>query len=319
MNLTNSPTWQKVRTAFDTVSQRLQTKRNGRIVSLLFLLLAIFTIGRIIYVNLETFQTFDWRVRPLWLLAVLIFFLIDLLVATWAWHLLTSKLANYSNFRQSAKICWSSNLARRIPGPIWYIAGRALMYEREGVSKRTISLLSGLELAFFLLSGLITAVLMLPFWLLPETIASRQAQLLTALALIPITFLSAHPALLERIWQKFSREKLSHHLEWRDSLYWIFVYILAWVFGALVFFSTINVVYPLSWSQLPQIIGIWSLAGAISLAGTLTISLIGLREVSLALFLVPLLPAPIILIVAIGIRIVWVSGEMLSALIAWRL
>ena len=103
---------------------------------------------------------------------------------------------------------------------------------------------------------------------------------------------------------------------WKDTLTWIINYILAWLFGAFVFYSTINFFYALPISELPQLIGIWSFAGAISLAGSLTISIIGLREISLALLLAPFLPAPIVLIVAIGIRIVWVLGEFLSALIA---
>lgn len=311
--------WQKAKETFDHWSKKLQTKRNGRILSALFLILAIATIGRIVHGNWETFRSFDWQIRPLWLIAVLIFFLIDLVVATWGWHLLTVRLANYNNFRQSTKICWSSNLAKRVPTPIWYIAGRALMYEKEGVSKRTTSLLGGLELVFFFVSGVITAVITLPFYALPPEIASQKTQLIATLILIPITLAFANPRLLEAIWQKISKEKLTHRLTWQDTLYWLFIYILAWVFGAFVFFSTINFVYPLAWSHFPQILGIWSLSSAISLAGTLTISIIGLREISLALLLVPLLPAPVILIVAIGIRLVWIIGELLSALIAWRL
>ncbi|MEM7333745.1 MAG: hypothetical protein AAF490_16780 [Chloroflexota bacterium] len=310
-------TWlDKIKHYLSTVQKKVQASPYRHLISLFFFLLAAAAIGQIIYSNWETFQTFDWQINLPWLIAILIFFLIDLIVATWAWHQLTIKLANFNNFRKSAKICWSANLARRIPGPIWYIAGRALMYEQEGVSKRTTSMLSGLELAFFLISGLFTTILTLPFWVLPEQIATQQTQFIFVLILVPCTALFAHPKLLKSIWQRFSKENLTQDLTWKDTTTWIVNYVLAWLFGAFVFYSTINFVYPLPISELPQIIGIWSLAGAISLAGSLTISVIGLREISLALLLGPLLPPPIVLIVAIGIRIVWVIGEFLSALIA---
>ncbi|MFO7539977.1 MAG: hypothetical protein R6X32_18210, partial [Chloroflexota bacterium] len=168
-NIPSSPFWSRPywRGLYGRYQPYLASGWVSKIITLLFLILSLLVIGLLLLNNWETIESFDWQVRPIWLLYIFIFFIIDLLVATWVWHLLVVRLANYRNFRQSAKICWRANLARRIPTPVWYIAGRALMYEKVGVSKTTTSLLSTLELLFFFLSGLATTLLTLPFWAIP--------------------------------------------------------------------------------------------------------------------------------------------------------
>lgn len=84
-------------------------------------------------------------------------------------------------------------------------------------------------------------------------------------------------------------------------------------------FSVINLFYPLSVTSLIIVIGIWALAGSVSLVGALTISGIGLREVSLILLLTQLVPAPVNLVTAIAIRLLWLTGELLSSLISLKL
>ena len=284
-----------------------------------FLLLSVFVIARVLIINWSAFREYSWEIRPIWFLYTALFFLIDLLIATWAWHLFVARLTGFNNFRKSAKICWSSNLARRIPGPIWYIAGRAILYEKEGLKKTTTSLLSALELAFFLISGILTTLLTLPFWLFRDGGVYQPIQLWIFVAVLPLGIILVHPRILEHLWQKVSREKLTHQLLWRDTTTWLWIYVLTWVIGAFVLFSVINIIYPLPTSNLIPTISIWAFAGSLSLAGALTISVIGLREISLVFLLTQIIPAPIALIVAIGIRLVWLAGELFSALLALKL
>lgn len=304
---------------FGRVSRQMLSGWQGRLLSGFFLLLTLIVIARILSNNWDTIQTFHWQIRPIWLLYITIFFIIDLLVATWVWHLLVMRLANYNNFRRSAKICWWSNLARRIPTPIWYIAGRAVMYEKEGVSKITTSLLSTLELVFFFLSGLVATLLTLPFWAIPAQLTGDINQAWLLLILLPFSALFVHPRLLEAIWRRLRPDIPLQSLRWRDTITWLGYYILTWVLGAFVLFSIMNLLYPVPWRDIIVVVGVWSLAGSISLAGALTVSVIGVREISLTLLLTLLVPAPIALIVAVLIRVVWLLGEMLSALISFKL
>jgi glycosyltransferase 2 family protein len=304
---------------YGRISHHLTSGWVSKLITALFLILSLTVIGLILANNWETIESFEWQIRPVWLVYIFIFFVIDLLVATWVWHLLVVRLANYRNFRQSAKICWWANLARRIPTPVWYIAGRAMMYEKVGISKTTTSLLSTLELLFFLLSGLATTLLTLPFWAIPPELSQNVNPWLLLILLLPLSVLFIHPRLLEKLWRRLRPEIPLEPLHWQDTITWLGYYILTWVFGALVLFSLLNLLYPLPLTELMAVIGIWSLAGSISLAGSLTISVIGVREISLILLLTILVPAPIALIAAILIRVIWLLGEMLSAIVSFKL
>lgn len=306
------------------LSQKLVNGRISKLIVLVFLLFTVAIMARLVWGNWDVLNNYEWQIRPIWLIAIILFFAIDLYLATFAWHLLVARLANFNNFRRSAKICWYANLARRIPTPVWYIAGRAVLYEQEGVSKLTISLLSALEIVFFLISGLITTLLTLPFWVLPPEIthqlgAGKASQFLLLFVFLILSLVLVHPKILEWIWRKLASEPPTQHLVWKDTITWLCVYISTWVFGAFIFFSIINLIHPLPLSKIVSIIGIWSFAGSISLSGSLTISFIGLREVSLTLLLAQLIPSPIALIVAILVRIVWVAGELLSSLASLKL
>lgn len=301
------------------MTQKLISGRRGKLLAFFFLAVSLALIGRVIWSNWPVLADYRWQIRPLWFLYIVLFFTIDLLLASWAWHLLVRRLAHYDNFRQSTKICWSSNLARRMPGPVWYIAGRAVLYEQVGVSKITTSLLSALELAFFLISGVVTTLLTSPFWALPNSLRSsgNQAALL-GVGLI-LTLALVHPRILEWLWQKLGRQTPASHLRWRDTLVWLALYVIIWAVGALVLFSVVNLFHTTPTSQLLAIIGMWASAGSISLAGALTFSGMGLREISLTLLLTQLVPAPVALVIAITIRLVWFSGELLSSLVSLKL
>ncbi len=304
---------------YGRISHHLTTGWVSKLITAIFIVLSMIVIGLVVVSNWETIESFEWQIRPVWFIFIVIFFVIDLLVATWAWHLLVVRLANYRNFRQSAKICWWANLARRIPTPVWYIAGRAIMYEKVGVSKTTTSLLSTLELLLFLLSGLATTLLTLPFWAIPPELSQNVNPWLLLILLLPLSLLFIHPRLLEKSWRWLRPEIPLTPLRWQDTITLLFYYILAWIFGALVLFSLLNLLYPVPITNLIPVIGIWSLAGSISLAGALTISVVGVREISLILLLTILVPAPIALIVAILIRVIWLLGELLSAVVSFKL
>lgn len=305
------------RAALQQLGEKMVNGRSGKLIGLALLLLSLFIIGQITVANWDTLTTYQWQFRPIWLLAIIIFFTIDLLIASWVWHLLVVRLANYNNYRRSTKICWYTNMARRIPTPVGYITGRVFLYEQEGVSKTTTSLISALELAFFLLSGLVTTLLTLPFWVIPPESGFQQYTFFILIA--PLTILLVHPRILGQIWHRLSKHPTVQQLHWKDTISWLLIYILTWVFGAFVVYSVINLVIPLPLSKIIVVVGIWSLAGSISLAGNLAVSLIGVREISLTLLLAPLIPTPIAFLVAILVRITWLTGESLSSLASLKL
>lgn len=284
-----------------------------------FVLLTLAVIAQILFANRDVLLTYEWNIRPVWLVYALLFFSADFLVSLWAWHILVVNLVGFNNLRLTAKIVLTSNLARRIPGPVWHITSRALMYGEQGISRRSITLLSGLEMAFFFISAIVVFLLTLPFWVLPAEMTGNQDPVWLLAIALPVGLLLVHPRLLQRVWQRMSRESVERQLQWRDTVVWLGFYGMTWVLGGGVLFSVINFFEPLAWSEFVAVTGIWSLAGIVSITGFLTVSFIGLREISLVFLLTPIVPHPITLLIAISIRLIWVTGELLTSLLSLRL
>jgi hypothetical protein len=304
---------------FGRAAQYLFTGRRQRVVTAVFLLLTVVVIVSLITSNWETLRDYEWQIRPSWLLYTVTFILVDMFLGAVVWHSLCIRFINYPHFLTNIKIWWYANLARRIPGTVWFIASRAILYERVGVAKLPVSLLSGLEMVLIFVSGIVTTLLTLPFWILPEEV-TQNINLIWFLPLIVILcVILVHPRVLGKIWQLFSRQSPTERLYWRDTIIWLVLYVVIWSVGGFALFCLINVFQPLPSTAMIAAIGMWALAGTISLAGTLTITGLGFREVTLTLMLTQIVPLPVALVIVIVLRIMWLLGELIMAVISLKL
>ncbi|MBU0703058.1 MAG: hypothetical protein KKC18_04255, partial [Chloroflexi bacterium] len=103
-----------------------------------------------------------------------------------------------------------------------------------------------------------------------------------------------------------------------DGLRILGILALAWIGGGFLLYMIANAVTPLSFAQLPNIIGSWGAAGAISMTAGLLVQGMGLREVTLAVLLSSYMPLPAAAVVSLLFRLLLTVGESIWALvIAW--
>ncbi|MCA9950655.1 MAG: hypothetical protein KDE48_13480 [Anaerolineales bacterium] len=304
---------------FNRAAQFLFTGRRQRVVTAVFLFLTVVVIGSLIRGNWETLRDYEWQIRPSWLIYAVLLMLIDMFLGAVVWHSLCKRFIQHPHFFTNIKIWWYANLARRIPGTVWFIASRAILYETVGIAKLPVTLLSGLEMVLIFVSGIITTLLTLPFWILPDEV-TQNVDLIWFLPLIVILcVIMVHPRILGKIWQLISRKGPTTQLYWRDTTTWLLLYIVVWSFGGLVLFCLINFFQPLPSSYIIATIGMWALASTISLAGALTITGLGLREVSLTVMLTQVVPLPVAIVIVIVLRVLWLLGELITAGISLKL
>lgn len=307
---------ESVRIRLGRFARSLHSGRRGKILTAFFLLLTVTAIATLLYANRETLLTFDWQLRPWWLVSALTLLALDLLLGAYAWHLLVSRLTSHGQLSHDLRTWNYANLARRLPGPIWYMASRALIYEKRGVSKVTISLISGLEIVLILIAGILTFLLVLPFWALPAGVGDQLSRSWLLLPVATAGMLLVHPRVLTALWRRLSQDQPTMDLRWRDTISWVIFYLAVWAIGGGVLFSIVNFVQPLAVGDFAPVLGMWAVANTVSLAGALTISGFGLREVSLAILLTQFVPAPVALVIAILVRVIWLIGELMGALLA---
>ncbi|UCG25239.1 MAG: flippase-like domain-containing protein [Chloroflexota bacterium] len=282
-------------------------------------LLSLAVIARVVIDNWDLLVRQEWTFAPVWLGYALLFFFIDLAISLFGWHLLVAQLTGFNSMRLNTKICLQSNLARRLPGSVWYVASRATLYQDVGVSKRKISMVSGLELVLFILSGILVTLITLPLWFSRLGTIGESIQIWWLLLVLPVALLLMHPGVLQRIWRRIGEDDPSVNVKWSYVATWIGIYVGTWLFGGAVLYCVIRVFHELHVSNLIVITGMWSLAGAISLIGFLVFSNIGLRELSLVLLLSLVIPFPTAIIVALVVRLIWLGGELLTSLLSFAL
>ena len=272
-------------------------------------------LGYSLYKNWTALAAFQWEINYLQIALSFIIYTFDLALAVLGWSLIVNKLAGFSDFRKNLKIYCYSNIASRLPGTVWYIIGRAYLYEQQGIAKSVISIGSLLEMVLIILSGVFTYFLFLPF--LSPISALRNPLPLVAILLLGLLLI--HPATLRAILRRFARAKAPYGLRYRDTLAWLGIYIVVWIVGGLVLYSAVNVFYPLSLAQLPGVIGAWALSGVAASLVFLSPSGLGIRELTLSFFLSHYIPTPLAIVAALGVRVGLTVYEALWAVVALKL
>lgn len=295
----------------------LSTGWRGRVLTVGFVVLTLLILVGVLRSNWGEIRNFDWQFRPAYLVWTIVCVIATFALTALTWHAIVARFLPQTTLRMNVKHWAYANFARRLPGPVWYIASRAALYEQHGIAKTQISLLSGLELVLILVSGAILSLLTAPFWVLPEVGPAQQGRIWLLLLLLPLSALLMHPALLNRLWRRLdTTDSPVRPLHWRDTLQGVGLYMSIWLAGTLAFFCIINIVSPTPLSSLPRLLGIWAVANTVSFAGSLAFTAVGVRDISLTLLLAPLISAQAALIVTILTRILWLVSEFLAGLLS---
>lgn len=272
-------------------------------------------LGYRMYTNWGVLSTYSWEIRALPLALSFSVYTLELGLATLGWNSIMARLAGLAEFRKNLKIYWSANLGKLLPGTVWYIGGRAYLYEQEGVAKTLTAMNSVLELLLLVLGGAVVTLFFLPFLAVSKWLENP----LVLAALVPLGLVLVHPWSIRCLWRRVGRAETVESLRWRDTLAWLTIYAGVWIGGGLVLFCAVNVFYPLPLARLPQVISIWALSELTTYVSLVSPGGLGLREVALSILLGYYVPAPIAVVIALAVRIGLIVYEAFWAVIALKL
>jgi uncharacterized membrane protein YbhN (UPF0104 family) len=278
-------------------------------------LVAIFSFAALLYANWPTLRAFDWQIRPVPLLFSFLAYSLALALAILAWGKIMTAVGARIPWGEHIRVYCITNLARRLPGILWFVVGRVILYDQEKASKTAISVASALELVLMGLSCLMIGILAWPS-MVREHLDPAWIVVGVVLSLVVV-----HPRVL-RLPLHWLGDKSVHdaqtELHYGRVLSWLFLYGCVWLAGGLVLFFLIETLYPLPIERLPQVIGAWSLSGLVAvLAAVLPVGL-GLRELALSLLLANILPEGIAVVVAILTRLLLTLYELIWVLLVHR-
>jgi hypothetical protein len=295
--------------------ERLVTRvpRNAKaLAGVLVAALILVPLGMQLYRRWDEVGPYLERVNLNLLLVALALAVFDLGILAAAWLRFVSRLGIALGFASDLRAFFFSNFAKRVPGMVWYVVGRAYMY-RTGEGRAWLATTATvLENAFLFLTGLLLA-----FSLWPQYFGMDSSWMLVGLSftLAVVIALSLYPTAIVRFAGLFRRGESAVgisplRLSVTDVLLWLILYGLVWIIGGLAFHYFVAAFYPpLSFAALPQMVGV---STAYSLAGFVAFFVpagMGVKELTGGYLLSRVVPLPLAVAIVLLFRLLLLLAE----------
>lgn len=228
------------------------------------------------------------------------------------WIILLRRTGYYrrGHLADYAHIWWMSYLYRYVPGKVLLVVERARLGARVGIPRSVGAAMPIIETLLAILAGAAVALLSTFHYVpvSPDILVGLGITAAAILACMPLAF-----ALIKRLPLVRERFPELHALELRgsDVMFTAVPFLLHYLLLGLSFFLAVRAVYPLTWTALPGICGVYALSHVIGLVAFFAPGGLGVREGALALQLDKTLPAGIAGTLALGARLWFTAVELL--------
>lgn len=277
------------------------------LITVLLLCSSVGILGWQLYRGRDVLLNYNWHIDWGAVGMAFLFYSLAIFVATWVWSGIMNALGGRVTAGSHFHYLALTNLAKRLPGTIWYVVGRSQLYARHSIPFETTSVASGVELGVSSVAGVvISLVFSIPIML-------RYGVSPVWLVLAAILGLGlVQPPTVAWVFRRLGVP--TQRLRYHSLLSWVGAHAVVWLLGGCMLFSIANIFSPVEIRHLPYVIGSWSLVGVVSVLLFFSPSNMGITEVGLSLLLSSVLPGPIAVIVALFVRVTTILFE-----IAWAL
>lgn len=260
----------------------------------------------------EAFLEFDWRFRIIPLVTSFIVFSINLILMSFVWYKILLYLGYVNDIRTHFRVYWISNFMKRIPGTIWYIIGRAKLYETNGIPKRLTAIASGIEYAMLVLSSFVVG-----FIFALDKVLEQKNYVWIAVSVFIICLIIVNPKTIRWIFIRIGIDAASPN--YKALIGWFAVYIVVWIGNGMILFLMLNTISYLEINNLFFVVGSVAFVNLISSALFFAPSNFGVGEVTLSLMLSSILPTPISVFIALLSRMLLTFYDFIWAIIGYFL
>lgn len=269
----------------------------------------------------------SWMLRPGLALLSLAAAIGWFLCRAWLWQRILISLGFPLPYRRVYRAWILSELARFLPGKIWYAVSRTYYAERDGVPPPVALTGMAVELAVVTLAALaffpLRAEAAAP--LLRGPIFAAVIAVAVAVLIQPRPLLRLVSVLVRRIPSvrggsapALAPESLDAAFGWRTRLEMLALSAAMWVCLAGGFLLLACSMSRLSWSDALAVSSSFPVAWVVAMAAVISPAGLGVRESVLAALLAEALPGGVGVVVALASRL-WVTlAELLCAAAAWR-
>ena len=270
------------------------------------------TLGLLVFQQRDALLEHKWQIKIGPLAISFILFTIAFLFAVYMWSVIMQDLGIKIRYWKHFQHYSVANLAKRIPGTVWYIASRSNLYREQGIPWQQTTLVSGVEVAVTLVSGIIVGIFF-GFSIIQQYKVSLWALILPIGGSIAIF----HPKMIRWLFLRFGVDATA--FQYKNLIKWIIGYMLIWILGGIILYTIGNIFWAIPVKLIGYVIGSWVIVGIASNILFFSPSNLGITEVGLSLLLSRIMPSPIAVLISISARILLFLYDIIWALIALRL
>ncbi len=290
-----------------------------RVVGWLIVAVIFYFIARSVVVNWDELAEADLHFDFGLLLASLVILGIWMVAQAYIWHLLTVSNGAHIPVPRAMAAWFYSQLGKYVPGKVFLYLGRVHLYGREGRSAGPITVAFGIEFV----GSLAAAVIMVLVAALTSDVPILD-DYRWALAIALVAFLVAlHPRFIG--WavrlaaRALRRQPFDVGLSYPKLLGFVGLYFVNWTLFGVALFVFIRSFYALDFDSILYLAGAFSLSSIIGILAVFAPSGLGVREGVLALFLAPVMPNSVALVVSVASRLWLTVAELTAAGIAYSI
>lgn len=225
------------------------------------------------------------------LLSILGFYGLTFFLFVLAWLKIVPAFGGPKDWRTNMFCYASSQLAKLLPTPIWFIGTRLHLYKKREMPAKTTILITSLETLLHMFSGLLIYFI-LSLRSFPMILGS----------LIVISIGAILTFLLKKQKSPWIFKHQEIYISTKNIINWLTIYSLTWVFAAPFFLLIVRLFTTNSSQNHIYLWKIWIISSLISYISSYTLGGLGLlREISLTWFLNTLYPLHVSLLITTAV------------------
>lgn len=240
---------------------------------------------------------------------VVAIYLLALFLAVLNWAVIMHAFESSISLWMHAKIYLVSMVSRRLPGTIWYVGGRMVLYKKLGVPSLKTASASGIE---FIISFVADALLAAFF--IPLGLNLTKIWLIPLMLVVVLGLLVLRPKTIDKIMTKL-KHPLAQPVRMSQVISWLFLRMALVLTGGVMIFFTIRIFTPLGIDVLLFVLGARALSGAAGMLTFLLPSSMGASDLTLLAMLSAVIPTSLATVIALLVRIYTTLFELLFGLV----
>ena len=272
-----------------------------RILQVLLIVVIFYFLARNLYLNWNKIVKYDWNINYYFLTYSFLLLIVGSFLIALGWNLILRVLGGRLGCKRALKIFFITDLAKYVPGKVWTIVGKVYLCAKEGIPIAKTSASVVIQPLIQVIAGILIFLLSLPFWTKTNDFMN---QLYFFLPLIPLGLIVLHPPIMTKLLNfvltRLKQKPIELNIKYRDILLILLLWCGLWILTGIASYFLIISIYSFPVSQLPVVIGIFSIAG---ISQFLTPSGIGVLEGVLTVLLGLYVPVHIAIFIALLVRV----------------